>query len=301
MRQRTPARSLTAWYFSGRRHVLTVLTLSVITAGGVALVWTQKLPARSEDDPARTAVPVAVTAVSRTDLPVRLAALGSVTAFNTVTVRPRVDGQLMRVLFREGQFVRTGDVLAEIDPRPFQVQLEQAQGQLARDRAQLANARVDLARYEALLSEDSIARQNVDAQRSTVAQLEAALQIDQAAIDTANLNLAYSRVTAPISGRVGLRLVDPGNVVSASTTAGIVVITQIEPIAVVFTLPEDTLRLVLPRIRAGAKLPVEAFDRSGETRLAEGFAVTVDNQIDQSTGTRACEGGVRQSRPRAVS
>ena len=248
-------------------------------------MWTQQLPARSEEDPARAEVPVSVKAVSRTDLPVRLGALGSVTAFNTVTVRPRVDGQLMRVLFREGQFVRNGEVLAEIDPRPFQVQLEQAQGQWARDRALLANARVDLARYEALLSEDSIARQNVDAQRSTVAQLEAALQVDQAAIDTANLNLAYSRVTAPINGRVGLRLVDPGNVVSASTTAGIVVITQIEPIAVVFALPEDTLRLVLPRIRAGAKLPVEAFDRSGETRLAEGFAVTVDNQIDQSTGT----------------
>jgi multidrug efflux system membrane fusion protein len=251
----------------------------------VALVPTQKLPAPSDEDPAHPAVQVTVTAVSRTDVPVRLSALGSVTAFNTVTVRPRVDGQLMRVLFREGQFVRNGDVLAEIDPRPYQVQLEQAQGQLARDRAQLANARVDLARYEALLSEDSIARQNVDAQRSAVAQLEAALQVDQAAIDTANLNLAYARVTAPLSGRAGLRLVDAGNVVSATTTAGIVVITQIEPIAVVFTLPEDTLRLVLPRIRGGAKLPVDAFDRSGEMRLAEGFAVTVDNQIDQSTGT----------------
>jgi multidrug efflux system membrane fusion protein len=231
------------------------------------------------------AVPVAVAAVSREDVPVRLEALGSVTAFNTVTVRPRVDGQLMRVLFREGQFVRRGDLLAEIDPRPFQVQLEQAQGQLARDRAQLANARVDLARYQTLLSEDSIARQNVDAQASTVAQLEAALEVDQAAIHNARLNLTYSRVTAPISGRVGLRLVDAGNVVSASSTTGLVVITQVEPIAIVFTLPEDALQTVLPRIRARATLPVDAFDRSGATRLASGSVDTVDNQIDQSTGT----------------
>src|SRR5262245_13713346 len=144
-------------------------------------------------------VPVAVATASRTDVPVRLDALGSVVAFNTVTVRPRVDGQLMRVLFREGQFVKRGDLLAEIDPRPFEVQLEQAQGQLARDQAQLGNARVDLARFEKLLSQDSIASQNVDAQRSTVAQLEAALKVDQAAIDNARLNLTYSRVTAPIS------------------------------------------------------------------------------------------------------
>ena len=230
-------------------------------------------------------VPVAVATASRADLPLRLAALGSVVAFNTVTVRPRVDGQLMRVLFREGQFVNRGDLLAEIDARPFEVQLEQAQGQLARDQAQLVNARVDLARYQTLLGEDSIARQNVDAQTSTVAQLGAALKVDQAAIDSARLNLTYSRITAPISGRVGLRLVDAGNVVSASASTGLVVITQVEPIAVVFSLPEDALRTVLPRIRAGATLPVDAFDRAGATRLASGSVVTVDNQIDQSTGT----------------
>jgi membrane fusion protein, multidrug efflux system len=230
-------------------------------------------------------VPVAVAGVTRTDVSVRLGALGSVVAFNTVTVRPRVDGQLMRVLFREGQFVKRGDLLAEIDPRPFEVQLEQAQGQLARDQAQLANARVDLARFEKLLSQDSIASQNVDAQRSTVAQLEAALKVDQAAIDSARLKLTYSRVTAPISRRVGLRLVDAGNVVNASATTGLVVITQVEPIAVVFTLPEDALRTVLPRIRAGAKLPVDAFDRSGATRLSTGSVVTLDNEIDQATGT----------------
>jgi multidrug efflux system membrane fusion protein len=254
---------------------------------GVVLVRTSRTPAAA---PARNtstppAVPVSVATASRTDLPVRLTALGSVVAFNTVTVRPRVDGQLMHVRFHEGQFVERGELLAEIDPRPFQVQLEQAEGQLARDQAQLANARVDLTRYQTLLSEDSIASQNVDAQRSTVAQLEAALNVDQAAIDSARLNLTYSRITAPLSGRVGLRLVDEGNVVTASATAGLVVITQVDPIAVVFTLPEDALRTVLPRIRAGARLPVDAFDRSGATRLASGSVVTVDNEIDQTTGT----------------
>lgn len=265
----------------------TVMGLVGVVLLGALIFWATREPAAAPVRDASTppAVPVAVATVSRTDVPVRLSALGSVTAFNTVTVRPRVDGQLMRVLFREGQFVNRGGLLAEIDPRPFQVQLEQAQGQLARDQAQLANARVDLTRYETLLSQDSIAQQNVAAQASTVAQLEAALKVDQAAIDSARLNLTYSRITAPISGRVGLRLVDAGNVVSASSTTGLVVITQVEPIAVVFTLPEDALRTVLPRIRTGAALPVDAFDRSGTTRLASGSVVTVDNQIDQSTGT----------------
>ena len=271
----------------GRLSRRTVMALVAVALLGVVLIRTSRLPAaapaRNASQPA--AVPVSVATVSRIDLPVRLSALGSVVAFNTVTVRPRVDGQLMRILFREGQFVQKDELLAEIDPRPFQVQLEQAEGQLARDQAQLANARVDLSRYQTLLSEDSIARQNVDAQQSTVAQLEAALKVDQAAIDSARLNLTYSRITAPLSGRVGLRLVDVGNVVSASATTGLVVITQVDPIAVVFTLPEDQLRTVLPRIRSGARLPVDAFDRSGSTRLASGSVVTLDNQIDQSTGT----------------
>ena len=267
-----------------RRRTAVVLVGVALVAAVVVSTSRQPsaAPARSA---APAALPVAVATASRTDVPVHLTALGSVVAFNTVTVRPRVDGQLMRVTFREGQFVNRGDLLAEIDPRPFQVQLEQAQGQLAKDQAQLATARLDLTRYQTLLSQDSIARQNVDTQLSTVAQLEAGLKVDQAAIDTARLNLTYSRVTAPISGRVGLRLVDAGNVVTAGSSTGLVVITQVEPIAVVFTLPEDALRMVLPRIRTGAKLPVDAFDRGGATRLASGSVVTLDNQIDQSTGT----------------
>ena len=266
----------------GRRTVMVLACAALI--GAVILHGSRSPAAPVRNAAVQPAVPIVVATVSRADMPVRLSALGSVVAFNTVTVRPRVDGQLMRVLFREGQLVKRGDPLAEIDPRPFQVQLEQAQGQLARDQAQLANARVDLARYQTLISQDSIARQTLDAQMSTVAQFEAALKVDQASIDSARLNLTYSRMTAPITGRVGLRLVDAGNVVSASNT-GLVVITQVEPIAVVFTLPEDALPTVLPRIRAGAKLPVDAFDRGGVTRLASGSVVTVDNQIDQSTGT----------------
>jgi multidrug efflux system membrane fusion protein len=230
-------------------------------------------------------VPVAVAAAVREDIPVRLTALGSVAAFNTVTVRPRVDGQLMRVAFQEGQLVKKGDLLAQIDPRPFQVQLETAEGQLAKDQAQLANARTQLARYQLLLTQDSIARSNVDDQVSTVAQLEGALKVDRAAIDSAKLNLTYTRISSPIAGKVGLRLVDAGNIVSAASTTGLVVITEVQPIAVLFTIPEDNLQLVLSRMRDPAALPVDVYDRSGATRLASGRVLTADNQIDQTTGT----------------
>jgi multidrug efflux system membrane fusion protein len=230
-------------------------------------------------------VPVVAEAVRSGDIKVYLTGLGTVTPRNMVTVRTQVDGQLMRVAFQEGQMVQAGDLLAEIDPRPYQVQLLQAQGALARDQALLDNARVDLKRYKTLYHQDSGSQQQWDTQKALVEQYEGAVKTDQAQIASAKLQLNYCRITAPIAGRVGLRQVDPGNIVHTSDTTGLVVITELKPIFVVFTLPADELPAVLKQIRSGARLPVEVYDRDQKSRLARGLLLTLDNQIDPTTGT----------------
>jgi len=229
--------------------------------------------------------PVVASAATQGDIDVIVNGLGTVTPLRTVTVRSRVDGALVRVLFEEGQVVKQGELLAEIDARPYQVQLEQAQGQLARDRALLENARLDLERYKTLFQQDSIAKQQVDTQASLVRQYEGAIRMDASQVENARLQLAYARISAPISGRLGLRLVDPGNIVRAGDTNGMVVITQLEPISVLYTVPQDLLPAVMKRLQSGDQIAVEVWDREQKTKLADGLLASADNQIDPQTGT----------------
>jgi len=275
-----------------KRLLVAVAAVAVVT---LLVVWTymrwqQPLPGaqqagkRGGGDPTR-ATPVVAVPAKTADVNVYLNGLGTVLPLKTVTVRSRVDGQLMRVLFREGQVVREGDLLAEIDPRPYQAALTQVEGMMVRDQALLANARIDLDRYRTLLAQDSIAKQLVDTQEALVRQYEGTVKLDQGQVDNARLQLTYSRVTAPIPGLLGLRQVDTGNIVHASDATGIVVITQMQPITALFTIPQDNLPVVLKLLKAGQRVPVEAYDREQKVKLASGALLTVDNQIDPTTGT----------------
>lgn len=277
----TPRRR-TTWVF----WVVGLLLLAFVGYRVLGRSEEQKASAPAGGKPAAPPVPVVAVAARQGDMPIYLSALGTVTAYNSVTVKSRVDGQIMRVAFTEGQLVEEGQLLVEIDPRPFQVQLAQAEGQMARDRAQLDVAKRTLQRNKDLLDQGIIARQMYDDQQATVGQYEGAVQVDQALIDQAKLQLTYSRVTAPIGGRIGLRRVDVGNVVHANDEQGLFVINQVQPITVVLTVPEDDLRAVLEKSRGGGTpLVVEAYDRAGQKQLATGSLQSTDNQIDPATGT----------------
>jgi multidrug efflux system membrane fusion protein len=231
------------------------------------------------------AVPVGVAAATKGDIPVVIRALGTVTPLNTVNVKTQITGQLMDVYFEEGQLVKQGELLALVDPRPYEVALQQALGQQQRDEALLKNAQTDLERYRKLVAQDSIARQQYDTQLSLVRQYEAALVIDQAQVDAAKLNVTYTRIVSPLTGRIGLRLVDKGNYVTMADATSICVVIQVQPISVIFTIPEDSLPAVRKRLSAGADLEVRVLDRSQKNELAVGKLHTTDNVIDTTTGT----------------
>lgn len=266
-----------------RRTRVIVATLATATLAA-AWYWTATSSAQPRPSPPATVVPVETAVATRTDLPVYLDALGTVKAFNTATITSRIDGQLDKLNFNEGQDVRAGDALAQIDPRPYQSQLAQAEAKKAQDEAQLANAQRDVQRYLMLAPEDYASKQTLDATRSLVAQLSAQIKADHAAIDGAKTQLAYTSITAPFSGRTGIRMVDEGNIVRASDTSGIVVITQLQPISVIFTLPQDDLLDVSSAMTAGPVLAT-ALSSDGKTELDRGTLTLIDNVIDTSTGT----------------
>jgi len=269
----------------GRRLIWLLLVVAIIAAAVWYFPRPQTQPKEGGRGQAGAPVPVGVSPVEKGDMPVTLSQLGTVTPLATVTVKTQLSGYLVQVAFQEGQMVTKGDFLAQIDPRPYQVALEQAQAQLAKDQALLKNAQVDLQRYNTLVAQNSVATQTRDTQVSLVAQDEATVKADQAQIDAQKLNLTYCRIVSPVTGRVGLRQVDAGNYVQNSDPNGIVVVTQLQPISVIFTLPEDNLPQVFKRWHAGAVLPVTAYDRTGATELEKGTLNTIDNQIDTTTGT----------------
>ena len=266
-----------------RRHWVIIVIAFIIIIAGIIFIRSNMTGKKALNG--ERPQPVTAVMTNKADFDVYLKGLGTVIPTNTVTVKSQVSGQLMSVRVKEGQHVNKGDLLAEIDPRPFQVQLMQAEGQLARDEAFLKNAEGDLALYKQLIAQDSIAAQQVTTQEALVKQYRGVIETDRGQIANAKLQLIYARVIAPITGRVGLRQVDPGNMVQVNDANGIVVITQLQPVTVVFSLPQDNLTILLKRWNTGESLPVEAFDQEGKVLLAVGHLLAIDNQIDTSTGT----------------
>jgi multidrug efflux system membrane fusion protein len=277
-----------AWRKSVSRH-RRVLVVAGILLAFLVLAWLLKPHGTQSTGGGRFAgsgpMPVVVARAGTGDMPITLIGLGTVTPLATVTVQSQISGQIMHIAFKEGQTVKAGDALIQIDPRPYQVALEQAQGALARDKALLANARVDVDRYQTLFAQDSIAEQQLATQKSLVAQYAGAMLTDQGQIDAAKLNLTYCHIVSPINGRVGLQQINVGNYVTPSEPNGLVVVTQLKPISVVFTLPEDEIPPLLQQMHAGATLPVTAWDRSNTHQLTSGTLQSIDSQIDTTTGT----------------
>jgi membrane fusion protein, multidrug efflux system len=287
--ERAPARTDKP---SRRRWPWVLLAVLLLLALGAYFLW-PKMTGTKTAGPAgakgaakgAAPIPVVVTKSRTGDIGVYYTGLGAVTPLATVTIKTRVDGQLVSVRYREGDTVKKGDLLVEIDDGPYQAALTQAQGSLIRDQALLANARIDLGRYEILVPQQAIPEQMLATQRALVTQDEGIVKLDEGQVESAKVNLAYCKITAPVSGRIGLRLVDSGNIVHAADTNGLVVITQMDPISVIFTISEDQLQAVLKKIAAGQTLEVDAYDRDSMTKLAQGSLTTLDNQIDPTTGT----------------
>jgi len=270
---------------SRRRFVLTSILVLLILVGVVW--WNRQGSAPQQAGGGRNAAPMSIVpeVVGKGDIGINLNALGTVTSLATVTIRTQISGYLMKVVFKEGDEVKKGDLLAEIDSRPYEATLAQAKGQLARDEAMLKGAQVDLTRYQGLAAQNAVPHQTLDTQIALVAQNQGTVEADRAAVKSAEVNLQYCKIVSPLDGRVGLRLVDQGNYVTPGDANGLVVITQLQPISVLFTVPEDNLQAIAKRIQAGAVLPAAAYDRSGATKITDGTLQTFDSQIDQTTGT----------------